>query len=162
MSSVDLDTADTVEFSAVDPVFVDPSGRRRKVLHRLVIGACVLVGVYVAVLAAALLGAPIPSSALLPLPAANAPKPEQPHSLAPSVGPSSDAPTSVPGREDSTTSDENGLPQQATAPPAPGSVVGTTPPGAVTGTPAAARPSDSRNSHAPTVPPGKDTTGRHP
>ncbi|GAA0262880.1 hypothetical protein GCM10010492_74950 [Saccharothrix mutabilis subsp. mutabilis] len=52
------------------PVFVDPSGRRRRVL-RLVIGVAVAgVLVYVALLVVALSGGPVKPSSLLPIPAA--------------------------------------------------------------------------------------------
>ncbi|MTD52876.1 hypothetical protein GKO32_02645, partial [Amycolatopsis sp. RM579] len=108
MGSVELDTADTVEFSAVDPVFVDPSGRRRKVLRRVVAGACALVGLYVAVLTAALLGAPIPSSALLPLPAGNTPAPEQARPADPSVTAGARASAPGPAPEGGTAPAENG------------------------------------------------------
>ena len=52
------------------PVFVDPSGRRRRLVRRIAIAACSALAVYVILLCAALSGAPIPPSALLPLPAA--------------------------------------------------------------------------------------------
>ncbi|MFI9816999.1 hypothetical protein [Saccharothrix variisporea] len=52
------------------PVFVDPSGRRRRVL-RILIGVAVAgVLVYVALLVVALSGGPVKPSSLLPLPAA--------------------------------------------------------------------------------------------
>lgn len=157
MTKARPDTTDTVELSRAEPVFVDPSGRRRKVLRRFVVGACVLVGLYVGVLTAALLGAPIPSSALLPAPAANQPAPPQSHPAAPPVDPVG-APTSTPKPP----SDENTASQPAAAPVSAARVVATAPPAAMTSAPATTAPAGNRNSRAPSLPPGKDTTGRHP
>nr|CEL19755.1 hypothetical protein [Kibdelosporangium sp. MJ126-NF4]CTQ96980.1 hypothetical protein [Kibdelosporangium sp. MJ126-NF4] len=50
------------------PVFVDPSGRRRRILRRIALGVCALLLCYGVVVVAALLGAPIPQSVLLPVP----------------------------------------------------------------------------------------------
>ncbi|NUT96756.1 MAG: hypothetical protein HOY78_32515 [Saccharothrix sp.] len=52
------------------PVFVDPSGRRRRVLRVLIGVAVAGVLVYVALLVVALSGGPVKPSSLLPIPAA--------------------------------------------------------------------------------------------
>lgn len=52
------------------PVFVDPSGRRRRVLRVLIGVAVAGVLVYVALLIVALSGGPVKPSSLLPIPAA--------------------------------------------------------------------------------------------
>ncbi|GAB3908047.1 hypothetical protein GCM10029964_107190 [Kibdelosporangium lantanae] len=50
------------------PVFVDPTGRRRRVLRRVAFGLSALVACYAVVLLAATLGAPVPRYGFLPLP----------------------------------------------------------------------------------------------
>jgi hypothetical protein len=60
----ELDTQDL----ARPPVFVDPSGRRRRVLRYVALGACALFVCYLITFIAALLGAPVPRSGLIPLP----------------------------------------------------------------------------------------------
>lgn len=76
---------DTVEIPREKPVFVDPSGRRRRIVRRVSIAACVLVSGYAVLLVASLLGAPIPASVLLPAPDAPAASPTPPPQGGPSV-----------------------------------------------------------------------------
>lgn len=63
-----LTERDTQPVTRPRPVFVDPSGRRRRVVRRVAIGLSALVACYAVVLLAAAMGAPIPRSSFLPLP----------------------------------------------------------------------------------------------
>ncbi|QUQ65836.1 hypothetical protein [Kutzneria sp. CA-103260] len=138
------------------PVFVDPSGRRRRFLRRLAIAVCALFAAYVVLLCAALSGAPIPPSALLPLPGA----------------PTSVEPTAIDQQPE-----QSGVPTLATTS---ASHVGRTSHTAAT-TATVAQPTltsqlsagptvttttGNRNSHAPSTPPGRvrrtDTTTPSP
>ncbi|WP_244210728.1 hypothetical protein [Amycolatopsis kentuckyensis] len=132
------------------PVFVDPTGRRRRIVRRVALAACAGVLLYLAVFVAALFGAPIPTSALIPVPgfvpvqvpATSTPPPisEEPARAngAPTVTtPSREVPASTPDRS----------PSAAT----------TAPPTAATTT-TAAPTSEHRNSRAPTTPPGQTRT----
>jgi hypothetical protein len=76
-----LTERDTQPVTRLRPVFVDPSGRRRRVVRRVAIGLSALVACYAVVLLAAAMGAPIPRSGFLPLP--DAPTHQQP---APATG----------------------------------------------------------------------------
>ena len=120
------------------PVFVDPSGRRRRVARRIAIGVCAVLAVYVILLCAALSGAPIPPSALLPLPAdtvtsttSDAPNPQVTGSTTTRRAPGV------------TTSASPSLNRTTTSAPA-----------VVTTTAATTTSVGNRNSHAPTTPPG--------
>jgi hypothetical protein len=131
------------------PVFVDPTGRRRRILRRVALAACAGVLLYLAVFVAALFGAPIPTAALIPVPgfvpvqvpATSVPPPvgEEPARANGAPAPttsSREAPASVPGRSPSVTT---------TAPP----------PAATTTAPPT---TERRNSRAPTTPPGQTRT----
>ncbi|MGW4063928.1 hypothetical protein ACWEGE_36965 [Amycolatopsis sp. NPDC004747] len=137
---------------AATPVFVDPTGRRRRIVRRVALAACAGVLLYLAVFVAALFGAPIPTSALIPVPgfvpvpvpATSVPLPitEEPARAngAPATTPSSrEARLSTPGRP----------PAVTTAPPSAATTAPSTP-----STPT----SEHRNSRAPEVPPGQTRT----
>lgn len=125
-------------------VFVDPSGRRRRLVRRLAIATCALLAAYTVLLCAALSGAPIPPSALLPLPS---------------------APATV--ESTATTDQQNPLPAETTAPTAhsthattettTASVIRPTlTPQPTTGTTVTTTSTTgNRHSHAPTAPPGQ-------
>jgi cytoskeletal protein RodZ len=120
------------------PVFVDPSGRRRRVARRIAIGVCAVLAVYVILLCAALSGAPIPPSALLPLPADTV------------TSTTSDVPNpQVTGS--TTTSKASGVTTSAS--PSLNRTT-TSAPAVVTTTAATTTTVGNRNSHAPTTPPG--------
>lgn len=132
------------------PVFVDPTGRRRRIVRRVALAACAGVLLYLAVFVAALFGAPIPTSALIPVPgfvpaqvpATSVPPPssEEParaNGLPTVTKPSREVPAAAPDRAPSTTT---------TAPPPPSDSATTT---------TAAPTSEHRNSRAPSTPPGQ-------
>jgi cytoskeletal protein RodZ len=127
------------------PVFVDPSGRRRRIVRRLAIAGCTLLATYAVLLCAALSGAPIPPSALLPLPGTPA---TTESTTTTDLQPA--AATSTTGRPNRATTTSSTTRPTLTAQPVTGPTVTTT---STTG---------NRNSHAPTTPPGRtkhtDTT----
>jgi hypothetical protein len=65
----------TVPLPTLSPVFVDPSGRRRQTVRWLAIAGCGLLGGYSVLVLSAMLGAPLPSSAMLPQPGRPQPSP---------------------------------------------------------------------------------------
>jgi len=141
--------ADPDHGNTATPVFVDPTGRRRRIVRRVALAACAGVLLYLAVFVAALFGAPIPTSALIPVPgfvpvqvpATSVPPPssEEPARAngAPTVTASREVPASAPDRSPSATK--------------------SAPPPAATTT-SAAPTSEHRNSRAPTAPPGQTRT----
>jgi hypothetical protein len=142
----ELDTQDL----ARPPVFVDPSGRRRRVLRYVALGACALFVCYLITFIAALLGAPIPRSGLIPLP-----EPAQPTQwqdpTGNAVAPASDGPaTGAPDRD--APSRDGRLPQAGgpavSSPASPSETVAVTPAAGSTLTP------ERPNSNAATAPPG--------
>ncbi|MDQ0380692.1 hypothetical protein [Amycolatopsis thermophila] len=141
-------TDDTVEIPWRKPVFVDPSGRRRRILRRVSIAACALVSGYAVLLVASLLGAPIPASALLPVP-------DQRTTDAP-VRPAPPAPGGGPSTDDTPTPDTTGPSSEepvatAAQPPAP----------ATTGAPPPVSSSEpSRTPRGRSDPPGHTRTER--
>jgi hypothetical protein len=96
-----LTERDTQPMVRPQPVFVDPSGRRRRIVRHVTLAVAGLAGCYMLVFLAAMLGAPIPPSGLLPVPDAPArqqfPGPAQPEAGggAPPGGPASAVPTSA-------------------------------------------------------------------
>lgn len=124
------------------PVFVDPSGRRRRIIRGVAIAACAVAAVYAVLLCAALFGAPIPPSALLPLPAAP-----------------TDTVTSTAGNQPGQQLDQAGGATttagvtRTTAPAL--NRTTTSQPVAVTPTATTTTTAGNRNSHAPTTPPGR-------
>ena len=143
------------------PVFVDPSGRRRRAVRLAALVACAVVGCYVLVLVAALLGAPVPHSALLPLPGVVA-DPTTTTTTAPDAATPSDQASSTSVERRPGASGEPGVAGAAqptltaAAPPATTAVPTG---GATTTLPTLAH---TNNSHAPSEPPGQtrrtDTT----
>jgi len=125
------------------PVFVDPSGRRRRLVRRLAIAACALLATYTLLLCGALSGAPIPPSALLPLP--GVPTTVEPTTTTDQDGEQPAATTSTTSRTSrattGTTTTSVNAPTLTSQPTGP--TVTTT---ATTG---------NRNSHAPTTAPGR-------
>ncbi|MBP2323287.1 hypothetical protein JOF56_003672 [Kibdelosporangium banguiense] len=148
-----LDQQDTQDL-ALPPVFVDPSGRRRRIVRYVALGACALFVCYLIAFIAALLGAPIPRSGLIPLPAApvqptqwqdpvqNGTPPGPPASNGPAAGTSERAEPSRdrggPQTGGPAVSATAGSPETATVTPAAGSAL----------TP------ERPNSNAATAPPG--------
>ena len=123
------------------PVFVDPSGRRRRDARRIAIGVCAVLAVYVILLCAALSGAPIPPSALLPLPA-DTPTSTTAETATDSQNPQVTGSTTTSKGPGVTTSASPSLNRTTTSAPM---VVTTTVTTSSVG---------NRNSHAPTTPPG--------
>ncbi|MFI5609216.1 hypothetical protein [Amycolatopsis sp. NPDC051903] len=152
---VDLVEADDAAGAPAEPpVFVDATGRRRKIFRRVAIGGGVLTVGYVVVLVAALLGAPVPSPLLVPIT---------------QLGPAhTDVATTPADPADQSTTTE--------APPAPESSADPTPVNAndparsvtttaaepVTTTSQTAPGVDHRSTHAPDTPPGKADTSKKP
>jgi hypothetical protein len=68
--SVERDNPDTdvIEVSAASPVFVDATGRRRRLLRRLTFAFGGLLMVYGGLISVSLAGGPVSSSSILPLP----------------------------------------------------------------------------------------------
>jgi hypothetical protein len=125
------------------PVFVDPSGRRRRLVRRLAIATCALLATYTLLLCAALSGAPIPPSALLPLPG-------MPDTVEPAT--TTDQPAAA---AETTATGTHANP--ATANTTTTLVIRPTPtsqPTAVTTVPITST-AGNRNSHNPTTPPGR-------
>lgn len=164
-------TSDTIEIVPPAPVFVDPSGRRRRLFRRIAMSGIALVAGYVVVLAAALLGAPVPTSVLLPIPGVQAPatsttEPERTTSSAPpateepAATASDPALPALPAHAAGTATGPAADATATTGQPSQGAVV-TTAAAAVSTT-----TTTSRNTHAPSVPPGKESTtstpGRRP
>ncbi|MGW5717847.1 hypothetical protein ACWEVP_16900 [Amycolatopsis sp. NPDC003865] len=137
------------ENAAMKPVFVDPTGRRRRIVRRIALAAFGGLLLYVAVFVAALFGAPIPTAALIPMPGL---VPEQATSVAP---PPATGDTARPTGEPRSTA-----PSPTVAPAsAPGSRAATTEATApTTSAPATAVTSEHRNTRAPTSPPGQTRT----
>ncbi|TVT30683.1 hypothetical protein FNH05_28930 [Amycolatopsis rhizosphaerae] len=159
-------TSDTIEIVPPAPVFVDPSGRRRRLFRRVAMIGIALVAGYVVVLVAALLGAPVPSSVLLPIPGVQTPaptttEPETTTSSAPSGAdqqPATAADPAHPAGAAGTATGSTAVPTAAAGQP----VAAVTAPGT---TAAASSTTATRNTHAPSEPPGKastTSTGRHP
>ncbi|MGW4489410.1 hypothetical protein ACWEOE_36930 [Amycolatopsis sp. NPDC004368] len=149
------DRGDLVEDeAAAAPVFVDATGRRRKLFRRAAIGGGVLTVGYVVVLVAALLGAPVPSPLLVPITQFGAGHTDVTTTPADPPDPSTttDAP---PTREAGTdpTSVRVGAPERSVTTTAaqPPATTATTVSGA-----------EHRNSHAPDTPPGKADTSKKP
>lgn len=67
-SATDSDTAAASDAESAGPVFVDASGRRRKVARRAGLVALAAVAGYAGLLAMSFAGGPIPPNALLPVP----------------------------------------------------------------------------------------------
>jgi hypothetical protein len=65
------------------PIFVDASGRRRKLARRASLAAVAVLAGYVGMLAVSFAGGPIPPNALLPVPGIPSGKPQLPASSAP-------------------------------------------------------------------------------
>lgn len=128
---------DTVPLPVIRPVFVDPSGRRRQRMRRLAVVGCGILGGYGVVMAAALLGAPLPQSILLPAPAQ--PSAQAPPMQAPPVVPQSVGGSLVPRAE--AVADPN--------PSAPALA-----PAAATPTPTASAPAPAPAATTTSVPPG--------
>ncbi|WIX75490.1 hypothetical protein QRX50_28725 [Amycolatopsis carbonis] len=156
---VDLVDDDAADTAAEPPVFVDATGRRRKIFRRVALGGGVLTIGYVAVLVAALLGAPVPSPLLIPITplgprptdVATTPSDRPDQSTvtdgrpAPETGgattPTSDGGGPVEAEEQSTTTTA-ALPPATTSKPVPGV--------------------EHRNSRAPETPPGKSDVTKKP
>jgi hypothetical protein len=163
--SVDVVDDDAATMAAETPVFVDATGRRRKILRRLAVGGVVLIIGYVAVLVAALFGAPIPSPLLVPVTAlgpapteaVTTPPPSDPASSIPDGHPEQGAGSEAawPGAGAGPSTHET----PATSPKVAGSA-GQQPSVTVTSTPVPGI--DHHNSHAPDVPPGKSDTSKNP
>lgn len=128
--------------SAAAPVFVDPTGRRRRTIRRTaVFGACSLVAV-TGLIVAALLGAPLGSLNPLPEPASGPPAAVEPVPA--------QQPAGMPaGQQPTTTTAARGRPGEApvVAPPA-------TP---TTNPDAAATTTTTTKGNKPVTPPGRPT-----
>ncbi len=144
---------DTVEIPREKPVFVDPSGRRRRIVRRVSIAACALVSGYAVLLVASLLGAPIPASVLLPVPAAPSASPAPPPQGGPSVADDTTAPRGTDPSSQAQTQTE-GTDQGTTAPVPQAPAVTTT---AAPQPPSS--PGEPRNSRARPDPPGRGQGG---
>jgi hypothetical protein len=138
----ELDTQDL----ARPPVFVDPSGRRRRVLRYVALGACALFVCYLITFIAALLGAPVPRSGLIPLP-----EPAQPTQWQDPTGNAVPPPLDGPPDRDGPSRDA-GLPQAGgpvgSSPASPSETVAVTPAAGSTLLP------ERPNTNAATAPPG--------
>jgi hypothetical protein len=125
------------------PVFVDPSGRRRRLVRRLAIAACALLATYTLLLCGALSGAPIPPSALLPLPG-------MPTTVEPTMTTGQD------GEQPAVTTSIAGRTSQAAGGATTTSVSAPTLTSQPTGpTLTTTATTGNRNSHAPTTAPGR-------
>ncbi|MET7999145.1 hypothetical protein ABZU76_50595 [Amycolatopsis sp. NPDC005232] len=152
---VDLLDDDAVDTAADSPVFVDATGRRRKIFRRVAVGGGVLTIGYVAVLVAALLGAPVPAPLLVPIT---------------QLGPGHTDVTTTPADppEQSTTTDAPPVPESSadstSARGGAGPVDTGGVPSATTGKPPAETVSgpDHRNTHAPDTPPGQADHSKKP
>lgn len=149
---VDLADDDVADPASEPPVFVDATGRRRKIFRRVALGGGILTIGYVVVLVAALLGAPVPSPLLVPI-----------TQLGPGPAGVATTPAGVP--EESTTTGAPPAPDTGSATtsapvPAAGSSVATTAAGPVTTTAKPVPGVDHRNTHAPETPPGKTETAK--
>ncbi|MEU4673389.1 hypothetical protein AB0F91_36905 [Amycolatopsis sp. NPDC023774] len=157
---VDLADDGAAAAATQPPVFVDATGRRRKIFRRVAISGGVLTIGYVAVLVAALLGAPVPSPLLIPL----APLGPQPTDVATTPPDPPDQPTAT---------DDNSAPETAgdTTPTSAGA--GPVDAGQRSATTTAAQPpattpskpvpgTDHRSTHAPETPPGKPDVSKKP
>ena len=132
------------------PVFVDPTGRRRRIVRRVALAACAGLLLYLAVFVAALFGAPIPPSALIPVPGV---VPEQATSTAPP--PATGEPTraiAVPRTPIGASAAE---PTSAASGSRPVTTTSAVPPATTTTAPVT---TDRRNTHAPATPPGQART----
>ncbi|QRP44321.1 hypothetical protein [Amycolatopsis sp. FDAARGOS 1241] len=152
---VDLVEDDAAESATEPPVFVDTTGRRRKIFRRVAIGGGVLTVGYVAVLVAALLGAPVPSPLLVPITQLGpghtdvATTPADP----PDRSATSEAPPTPESSADTTPGEAGGAPERSVA------ATAVQPPATTTKT---APGVDHRSTHAPDTPPGKDDTSKKP
>ncbi|MEV0072768.1 MULTISPECIES: hypothetical protein [unclassified Amycolatopsis] len=152
---VDLLNDDAADTAADSPVFVDATGRRRKIFRRVAVGGGVLTIGYVAVLVAALLGAPVPAPLLVPITQLGpghtdvattpADPPEQSTTTDASPAPESRA-DSTPGRGGAGPVDTGGVPSATTGQPPAETVSGP----------------DHRNTHAPDTPPGQADHSKKP
>jgi hypothetical protein len=159
--SVDVVDDDAATLAPETPVFVDATGRRRKILRWAALGGGVLIIGYVVVLIAALFGAPIPSPLLIPVtgvgpvPTEVVPTPSDPATRIaadghPEQGVGGEAARPSAGHSPATTHKT-----YATAPEVAGSAV-QEPAATLTTTPVPGV--DHRNTHAPDTPPGKTDT----
>lgn len=157
---VDLADDGAAAAATEPPVFVDATGRRRKILRRVAIGGGVLTIGYVAVLIAALLGAPVPSPLLIPI----APLGPQPTDVAttPPNPPDQSTATddrSVPETGGDTTTTSAGVgpvdTEERSASTTAAQLPATTSAKPVPGT-------EHRSTHAPETPPGKADVSKKP
>ncbi|WP_106180584.1 hypothetical protein [Prauserella shujinwangii] len=145
-------TERTVELA---PVFVDPTGRRRRTLRRLAVAGAVLVTGYLAVLGAAVLGTRVVPTALLPPPTSATGDPAPPP--APPAGTGRERPPTITPDRPRTTGPTDGSadPDAPTrpAPAEPAAPAGSTEPDAA---PPSSTPDETknRNPRAPDTPPG--------
>lgn len=134
------------ENEANKPVFVDPTGRRRRIVRRIALAACAGLLLYLGLFVAALFGAPIPTAALIPVPGF---VPEQATSVAP---PTTEEAGRATGAQRSETPSKTEAP--STRPDRSPSVATTSVPSATSAPPTSTR----RNSRAPVEPPGQTRT----
>ena len=128
---------------AASPVFVDPTGRRRRTVRTTaVLGACSLLGV-TALILAALLGAPLGALNPLPDPASGPPAPVEPVPAR--------QPGATPGEHPTTTSSSRPGDNRVVAPAV---TTTTTPPGA---SPTTTATTSTTGKGKPATPPGKPT-----
>ena len=126
---------------AAPPVFVDPTGRRRRTIRTTaVLGACSLLGV-TGLIVAALLGAPLGPLNPLPDPASGPPAAVEPVPAR--------QPAATPGEQPTTTTGSRRGDNRVVGP----GVTTTTPPGAAPTT----MTTTTTKGNKPTAPPGKPT-----